>query len=147
MILAVEVKNCGSISSERNDPMPNPFVHVELATNDLGKAKEFYQTLFDWKLEDTPMGDGDTYTMVEVGETDYGVGGGMMKAPMPGMPSNWMAYVSVDDLKTATAKAKSLGATVIKDITPVPGMGSFSIISDPTGAVLGLWKADSSVDT
>jgi predicted enzyme related to lactoylglutathione lyase len=142
MILVAGVKNCGSICSERNNAMPNPFVHVELATNDLGNAREFYQNLFDWKLEDTPMGDGDTYTMVEVGENDYGVGGGMMKAPMPGMPSNWMAYVSVDDVKTATEKAKSLGATVIKDITPVPGMGSFSIISDPTGAVLGLWKAD-----
>ncbi len=122
--------------------MPNPFVHVELATNDLRKAREFYKNLFDWKLEDMPMADGDTYTMVEVGENDYGVGGGMMKAPMPGMPSNWMAYVSVDDVKAATEKAKSLGATVIRDITPVPEMGSFSIISDPTGAVLGLWKSD-----
>ncbi|MBV8282612.1 MAG: VOC family protein [Candidatus Eremiobacteraeota bacterium] len=122
--------------------MPNPFVHVELATNDLGKAREFYQNLFDWKLDDAPMPDGTTYTLVEVGENEYGVGGGMMKAPMPGMPSNWMAYVSVDDLKAATEKAKSLGATLIRDITPVPGMGAFSIISDPTGAVLGLWKAD-----
>jgi predicted enzyme related to lactoylglutathione lyase len=122
--------------------MPNPFVHVELATTDLGKATEFYKNLFDWKLEDVPMEGGDMYTMVEVGENDYGVGGGMMKAPMPGMPSNWMAYVSVDDIKAATEKAKSLGATVIRDITPVPGMGSFSIISDPTGAVLGLWKSD-----
>lgn len=122
--------------------MPNPFVHVELATADLGKAKEFYQKLFEWKLEDVPMGDGDSYTMVEVGDNDYGVGGGMMKAPMPGMPSNWMAYVSVDDIKAATEKAQSLGATVIKGITPIPGMGSFSIISDPTGAVLGLWKSD-----
>lgn len=122
--------------------MPNPFVHVELSTTDLGKAKEFYQKLFDWKLDDVPMGNGDTYTMVEVGENDYGVGGGMMKVPMPGVPPNWMAYVSVDDIKAATEKAKSLGATVIRDITPVPGMGSFSIISDPTGAVLGLWKSD-----
>ena len=122
--------------------MPNPFVHVELATTNLGKAREFYQNLFDWKLEDMPMEDGDMYTLVDVGENDYGVGGGMMKAPMPGMPSNWMAYVSVDDLEAATAKAKSLGANVIRDITPVPGMGSFSIISDPTGAILGLWKAD-----
>jgi len=31
---------------------------------------------------------------------------------------------------------------VIRDITPVPEMGSFSIISDPTGAVLGLWQAN-----
>jgi predicted enzyme related to lactoylglutathione lyase len=42
---------------------------------------------------------------------------------------------------TATAKAKSLGATVKKDVTEVPGMGWFSIIEDPTGAALGLWKA------
>ena len=122
--------------------MPNPFVHVELATNDPGKARDFYGKLFDWKLEDMPTPDGETYTMVEVGETDYGVGGGIMKAPMPGMPSNWMAYVSVDDLKACTEKARSLGATIVKDITPVPGMGSFSVISDPTGAVLGLWKPD-----
>jgi predicted enzyme related to lactoylglutathione lyase len=52
-----------------------------------------------------------------------------------------MAYVLVDDLKAATAKAKSLGATVMKDATEVPGAGSFSIITDPTGAVLGLWEA------
>ena len=122
--------------------MPNPFVHVELATTDLAKAKEFYRQLFDWNIEDTPMDNGETYTLVQVGENEYGVGGGMMKAPMPGIPSNWMAYVSVDDLNAATEKAKLLGATVIRDITPVPGVGSFSIISDPTGAVLGLWKAN-----
>ena len=122
--------------------MPNPFVHVELATTDLAKAKEFYRQLFDWNIEDTPMENGETYTLVQVGENEYGVGGGMMKAPMPGIPSNWMAYVSVDDLSAATEKAKSLGATVIRDITPEPGVGSFSIISDPTGAVLGLWKSD-----
>ena len=48
----------------------------------------------------------------------------------------------VDDVAAATQKAQQLGGTVIKDVTPVPGYGSFSIISDPTGAVLGLWKSD-----
>lgn len=121
--------------------MPNPFVHAELATSDLAKAKEFYGKLFDWNLKDMPMGD-DTYTLIDVGENEYGVGGGMLKAPMPGMPSAWLTYVNVEDVKAATEKAKSLGATVIRDITPVPGMGSFSIIADPTGAAIGLWKAD-----
>ena len=32
--------------------MANPFVHVELATTDVAKAKSFYQSLFDWKLKD-----------------------------------------------------------------------------------------------
>ena len=53
-----------------------------------------------------------TYTMIKVGE---GTGGGLMKNPMPNADSMWVAYVNVDDLKAATAKARSLGAAVIKD--------------------------------
>ena len=117
--------------------MPNPFVDVELNTTDLKKAKDFYSKLFSWKLEDMPMGDMGTYTMVNVGE---GTGGGMMKNPAPGAPSMWLAYIAVDDVAAATKKAKSLGATIMKDVTEVPGAGWFSIIADPTGAHVGLWK-------
>jgi len=46
----------------------------------------------------------------------------------------------VDDVAAATKKAKSLGATIMKDVTEVPEAGWFSIIADPTGAHLGLWK-------
>jgi hypothetical protein len=116
--------------------MANPFVHVELNTTDVAKAKGFYGRLFGWKLEDVPM-ENMTYTMIGVGE---GTGGGMMKQMIPGAPSFWMAYVLVDDVAAATKKAKSLGATVMKDVTPVTDMGSFSIIVDPTGAHLGLWE-------
>jgi predicted enzyme related to lactoylglutathione lyase len=117
--------------------MVNPFVHVELSTTDLGAAKTFYQALFDWKLDDVDMGGGSHYTMINVGE---GTGGGMMTHPMPGAPSAWLAYVLVDDIAAATAKAKLLGATVIRDVMEVMGAGSLSIIMDPTGAVLGLWQ-------
>ena len=121
--------------------MPNPFVHVELNTQDVDKSKAFYGQLFDWKLEDMPMG-GENYTMIAVGAgAGNGVGGGIMKHPMPGAPSFWCTYVLVDDIAASTAKAKSLGATIIKDVTEVPGMGWLSIIQDPTNAVLGLWKA------
>jgi predicted enzyme related to lactoylglutathione lyase len=117
--------------------MANPFVHVELNTTDVPKAKSFFSSLFDWKLEDIPMGPGEVYTMIGVGG---GTGGGMMKHPIPGAPSMWLAYVNVDDIQASTKKAKSLGGTVMKDVTEVPGMGWLSIIQDPTGAVLGLWK-------
>ncbi|MFN2446123.1 MAG: VOC family protein [Vicinamibacterales bacterium] len=43
--------------------MANPFVHVELSTTDPEKAKSFYSNLFSWKMEDTPMGPGMTYTL------------------------------------------------------------------------------------
>jgi predicted enzyme related to lactoylglutathione lyase len=116
--------------------MSNAFVHVELNTTDASKAKSFYGKLFDWKLEDIPAGT-DSYTMINVGE---GTGGGIMKHAVPGAPSAWLAYVQVDDIAAATQKAKSLGATVMKDVTEVMGAGWLSIIIDPTGAALGLWK-------
>jgi len=118
--------------------MANPFVHVELNSTDVAKSKAFYGKLFDWKLEDIPNdAAGGTYTMISVGD---GTGGGMMKSPMPGAPSMWLAYVLVDDIEAATKKAKSLGAKVMKDVTEVMDMGWLSIIVDPTGAMLGLWK-------
>lgn len=116
--------------------MANPFVHVELNTTDVTKAKDFYGKLFDWKLEDVPMPAG-AYTMIKVGE---GTGGGMMQQMQPGAPSSWLAYVEVDDIKASTAKAKSLGADIMIDVTEVADMGWLSIFTDPTGAALGLWQ-------
>ena len=118
--------------------MANPFVHVELNTTDLGKAKAFYQSLFGWKLQDFDMGGGASYTLIQVGE---GTGGGMMKHPMPGQPSVWIPYVLIDDIRAATAKAKSLGANIVKEAVPVMDEGIFSMIIDPAGAALGLWQA------
>ena len=40
--------------------MGSPFVHVELMSSDVGKAKAFYGKLSDWELEDMDMG-GITY--------------------------------------------------------------------------------------
>jgi uncharacterized protein len=117
--------------------MPNPFVHCELNTTDLAKAKTFYGSLFDWKLEDAAM-PGGTYTMIGVGGD--AVGGGMQQHPTPGAPSQWMPYVLVDDIQASTGKAQSLGGSVLMGATEIPNMGWFSIVQDPTGAVFGLWK-------
>ena len=120
--------------------MANPFVHVELQTNDLAKAKAFYSRLFDWKLEDAPMpGTGGTYTMIGVGE---GTGGGMLKSmALAGSPPQWLAYVGVDDVASSTRKARELGAEVVLDKTEVGDFGWMSILTDPTGATFALWQA------
>lgn len=126
------------ISILKEPIVSNPFCHVELNTNDVKKAKDFYGKLFDWKLQDMDS-PGGGYTMIAVGE---GTGGGMMKSPIPGSPSFWLSYVLVDDIEAATKKAKSLGANVMKDVMKVGDFGWLSIITDPTGAHLGLWKAN-----
>jgi|SRR5215469_5566258 len=115
--------------------MANAFVHTELNTQDVPKAKAFYSGLFDWKLED--MAGGMEYTLIKVGENSVG---GIMKHPMAGAPSFWLPYVGVADIQASTAKAKSLGASLIRDVTEIPNVGWFSIFTDPTGAVLALFQ-------
>jgi uncharacterized protein len=120
-------------------PMANAFVHVELHTNDVERAKQFYTRLFDWKLQDEPMpGGGGTYTMIDVGG---GTGGGMLRSQTPGVPPHWQAYVGVDDVAATTAKARELGAKVVMDVTEVGEFGSMSVITDPTGATLAMWQS------
>jgi uncharacterized protein len=116
--------------------MGNPFVHIELMSTGVDKVKPFYAKLFDWELQDMPAGDME-YTMIKVGE---GTGGGLMKNPIPGAPSTWVPYILVDDLASATKKATSLGGKLMKDVTEIEGMGSFTIVTDPAGAPIGLWE-------
>lgn len=118
--------------------MANAFVHVELNSNNVAKARDFYRQLFDWKLEDMPMGPDATYTVIKTG--DDKTGGGMFQNPIGG-GSAWLVYVAVDDIEAATAKAKQLGGTVNQDVTEVPDMGRFTIITDPSGATIALWQA------
>ena len=117
--------------------MANPFVHLELVSTDVSKAKSFYGKLFDWKLEDVDIGDA-TYTLIKTDERK--TAGGMMKNPSADGHSMWIAYVQVASVKRATARAKSLGAKIKKDVTKFKGLGSLSIIVDPTGALIGLWE-------
>jgi len=119
--------------------MANPFVHVELNTPDPDTARRFYSQLFDWKFETIPNTSvpDAIYTMIKVGD---GTGGGILKQ-IPGGPSGWIAYVSVDDISAVTQKSQALGGKIMKDVTEVEGLGWLSFIQDPTGAILALWKS------
>ncbi len=115
--------------------MANSFVHVELHTREPERAEEFYKELFDWKFEDVPDME---YTIIKAGE---GPGGGVMKCTMPPTARpQWVPYVLVDDIGAFTERAKLLGATLLTDVTEIPGAGSFSMFLDPTGAAFALWQ-------
>ncbi|MBS2026407.1 MAG: VOC family protein [Deltaproteobacteria bacterium] len=117
--------------------MPNPFVHIELNTDDVAKAKQFYKAVFAWKLEDMPMGPGMTYTMLDVGK---GVGGGMQAKPMPQAPTQWLPYVEVADVKATLQKAAAAGAQVVAPYMEIGEMGAIGVFVDPTGAGIGVWQ-------
>lgn len=116
--------------------MPGSFVHLELNTDDTDRAKEFYRDLFGWNYNEWPMGD-SIYWGVKTPEPP---GGGIQTNPMPHAPSQWIPYISVDDVHESVERARSAGAEIIVDFMPIQGSGELAILRDPSGATVGLWK-------
>ncbi len=115
--------------------MSHSFSYLELHSEDPARAKVFYAELFGWKMSDTPTPVG-AYTEIH---PDGGLEGGMLKSMIGGAPA-WIVYVAVDDVRAASARAKTLGAQLLGEVGEVPGVGWFSIVRDPTGAAFGLFQ-------
>ena len=116
---------------------PGAFTWCELRSRDAERAKAFYGAAFGWGAEtsgaDSPM----AYTEFKVGGESVA---GMMEmtGEFPAeVPSHWLVYVEVADTAASLAKAESLGASVQVPVVDFPG-GTFAVIVDPQGAMLGL---------
>ena len=121
---------------------PGTFCWVELGTTDGEAAKKFYTELFGWDSIDNPIGPGMVYTMLKLDGKDVGA---LYKMPPEmtsnGVPPHWMSYVSVNNADEAAAKAKELGATLMKEPFDVFDVGRMAVIQDPTGAMFAIWQA------
>jgi predicted enzyme related to lactoylglutathione lyase len=124
---------------ERTSYAPGTFSWVELLTPDVDDAKRFYSGLFGWDYEDSPVGEGNFYSMASVGGK-Y-VAGTYSPPPEQGTPPNWLSYVTTDDVDRLAERAGELGATVMAGPFDVLEAGRMAVLQDPTGAVFGTWQA------
>lgn len=119
--------------------MGKPVVHWEFWTENPSKVSDFYAKVFDWKIQDIP---GMNYHLVDT-QGKAGINGGIMTPQRSGpWPGNMSFYIDVDDLKAYRKRIVDAGGKILVEEQQVPGMGSFSLFSDPDGRVLGIWKQD-----
>jgi predicted enzyme related to lactoylglutathione lyase len=117
------------------------FVWRELMTGDVGKAVQFYTRLFGWKAEEMDMGQ-MKYTILKQG--DKQVGGAYTNPPQAkGVPPHWTGYVSVENVDAASEKAVSLGAKLLSPPMDIPNIGRWSVVADPQGAAVALFRGTS----
>jgi predicted enzyme related to lactoylglutathione lyase len=122
-------------------PIPGRVVWHDLMSKDPAKAQAFYEALFGWNVSVVPMEGFGDYHMIHVGET--GIGGIVpLDAAVPA-PSHWMGYVQVDDVDAASATAAASGGQSCVPPTDIPGVGRFSVITDPTGGAISPFKSAS----
>jgi uncharacterized protein len=113
---------------------------ADLSTSDPARAEQFYSRLFGWQFmrdEKDPSG----YLHIKNGEQFIG---GIPPAAQrqPGVPPHWLAYFQVDDVDVTANKAKEMGAKLFLPPMSMAGVGRFSVIADPQGAVFAIFKSE-----
>ena len=123
---------------EPERPPVSSFCWEELATSDPEAAATFYSGLFGYAVQPMDMGPMGTYRILKSGERQRA---GIMKLPAQG-PQNpyWLSYIAVKDVDGSTRNARELGAKTLVEPMDIPDIGRFSVIADPTGAAVALFK-------
>jgi uncharacterized protein len=117
------------------------FYWNELMTRDPEKAKKFYASAIGWTFEAMPMPDG-TYWVAMAGNVPVGGLFPLTSPQFDGVPESWMSYLAVDDIDARAKKAQAAGATLMRPIFDVPGVGRIAILKEPGGAGIG-WMTPS----
>jgi predicted enzyme related to lactoylglutathione lyase len=113
------------------------FFWNELMTRDPETARKFYADTVGWTFDAMPMADGGTYWVAKVGDKPVG-GIFEMKGPgFDGVPENWMPYLAVDDIDSRAKKAVAAGASLMRPLFDIPGIGRIAILKEPGGAAIG----------
>ncbi|MGE3166252.1 MAG: VOC family protein [Planctomycetota bacterium] len=126
-----------SQGADPDNPVPGRICWNEVYAHDADAAQTFYSAVFGWTANKKDMGPAGFYHVQMKGDKQAG---GLMKHPMPGAPPCWVVYFFVEDLPTATNRAKDLGATAMMENVPIPEVGAFSMLTDPTGALFALFS-------
>ena len=137
-------KGSGHRGAAQHGMTPGAVGWNELSTPDGAAAKAFYSGLFGWTANTSPVpgSEGMEYTTFMQGEQAVGGMIEMKGEGWEGVQPNWMPYLTVEDCEGCATKAEGLGATVRVPAQTVPGVGTFSVIADPTGAAFSIMKWD-----
>ena len=112
-------------------------VHFEFLADDPDRAVKFWEEAFGWK---TQTWEGATYWLLDTGEGELGINGGIMRRSDFPKPVNAVCTVDVDSVDDAVAKVEQAGGTVIKPKFQVGEMGLSAYCEDTEGNVFGVWE-------
>lgn len=123
--------------------MPHKSWWHELNTWEPEVALAFYGRTLGWKFEPAPLPDGGAYWIAHHEGKPVG---GIFELTAPdfeGIPSHWMTYMAVTDIAKAEFDTARAGGEVMRPAIKVAGVGKLSVVTDSTGALIGLIEPDS----
>ncbi len=108
-------------------------------------ALAFYPAAVGYTASSMDVGEGkkkSKYDMLSMADGDKPKHrAGVVPAKPASLGGHWLPWVSVDDVDGSVAKVKGLKGKVVTKPHDIPGVGRAAVVTDPTGAPLGLLKS------
>ena len=127
-----QTEDCGGAPATHGS-----FCWNELLTHDPERARKFYAETIGWTFDPMPMQDGGTYWVAKAGDKMVGGIFEMTGPDFAEVPEGWMPYLAVDDVDARAKKATAAGATLMRPLFDIPGIGRIAILREPGGAGVG----------
>ena len=121
----------------------------DLTVPDATAVCDFYREVVGWDRTEVPM-DGYQDYCIHPSREQAPIGGIChQRGPNQNWPSQWLMYVTVEDLHRSTEACKRLGGKVLIEKRGMGSYGTVAVIEDPTGAVMALLEpaTDKDADT
>ena len=119
-------------------PRPGTVCWVDLLSSDPARSIAFYAALFRWGVRGAADAASGYVTLEADGRPLAGLAPNI---PESGIPDTWTAYLACDDLEGAESAVTVAGGTVAVQALAVGPSAALSIVTDPGGAVVGLWDS------
>ena len=116
----------------------NPVGWFEIYVQDMGRAKAFYETVFDVELEKLNDEQPELWKFPQ-SMTGYGASGAL--ASVEGMPSggnSTLVYFTCEDCADELSRVVPAGGKVMKEKFPIGEYGFIALALDPDGNMIGL---------
>jgi len=109
-----------------------------IAARDGNLAKNFYESLFNWKITDFGP-------LMQI--SGAGLNGHILKWPHKDHPTHVSMYINVANIQECLAKVEEMGGTVILPEMAVPTGGSIAQFVDPDGIIIGVYNGNAHDET
>ena len=112
----------------------------EIPVSDFARAKNFYQTIFDFEMPEMDMG--PVKMGMFISDRDNGVGGAICfgEGQTPAGEKGAKVYLNGGvDLNTVLNRVPAAGGSIVLPKTEIaPDMGNYAFFTDTEGNVIGL---------
>ncbi len=111
---------------------------IDLTVDDAVGVKEFYESVIGWSSSGVSLGDYEDFCVHPPGNEQPLAGICHKRGENKRMPSQWMVYVTVEDLDASMTRCEELGGKVIVRDRDMGSHGRMAVIQDPAGAVCAI---------